>query len=409
MSRSNSHDWTEDSGPRLDRQSPYLRLHHAAIFVSDHDRSLGFYVDQLGFNVVADHRFGEQGRFILVAPPDGTTLLALISPQPNSEQYRFIGRSGLPVFVTEDINAQFNTWLARGVRFRHAPQVAAWGGTFTQFEDLDGNSFALVGWDELSREVEARRRAVAERTEAERRLAQELEFAKQVQARLFPQVTPPLKTLDYAGLCLQARKVGGDYYDFLTLGPERLGLVIGDISGKGMAAALLMANLQANLRSQYASASAEPEQFLQSVNRLFFENTIDSAYATLVFAEYDGNTRCLRYANCGHLSPLVFRRDGNVDRLDSTTTVLGLFSEWECVFDRCQLFAGDTLMLYTDGVTESFSESGEEFGEERLIEAFWAHHQLPPAKLLSALVQEFRNFNSVEQQDDVTLIVARCV
>src|SRR5204863_3354295 len=137
---------------------------------------------------------------------------------------------------------------------------------------------------------EAQRRIMAERLEAERRVSQELEIAKQVQARLFPQRLPPLRTLEYAGVCHQARQVGGDYYDFLDLGRERLGLVIGDIAGKGIAAALLMANLQAHVHNQCATywsrrftplALGQPERFLRSVNGLFYENTTDGAYATL--------------------------------------------------------------------------------------------------------------------------------
>src|SRR5204862_6579951 len=116
---------------------------------------------------------------------------------------------------------------------------------------------------------EAQRRAAAEKLEGERRAAQELEIAKQVQARLFPQTSPPMRTLEYAGICIQARQVGGDYYDFMNLGRERLGFVIGDNSGKGIGAALLMANLQANLRSQSAIALEQPQTFLKSVNQLF--------------------------------------------------------------------------------------------------------------------------------------------
>jgi serine phosphatase RsbU (regulator of sigma subunit) len=144
-----------------------------------------------------------------------------------------------------------------------------------------------VSFDEVTHALEAQRRAIAEKLEFERRLAQELEIAKQVQAQLFPQTSPPLRTLEYAGTCIQARKVGGDYYDFLDLGQERLGFVIGDISGKGIAAALLMANLQANLRSQCAIAVDQPQRFLRSVNQLFCENTPNGAFATLFFAEYD--------------------------------------------------------------------------------------------------------------------------
>src|SRR5262249_57523603 len=126
-----------------------------------------------------------------------------------------------------------------------------------------------VSVDEVAEAVEAQRRAMAERLEAERRAAQELEIAKQVQSRLFPQTLPPLKTLEYAGICRQARQVGGDYYDFLDLGSERLGFVIGDIFGKGNPAALLMGNLQANIRSQCAITLNQPERLLRSVNLLF--------------------------------------------------------------------------------------------------------------------------------------------
>lgn len=164
---------------------------------------------------------------------------------------------------------------------------------------------------------------MANRIEAERRTAQELEFAKQVQARLFPQYLPPLKTLEYAGHCIQAREVGGDYYDFLDLGPGRAGLVLADISGKGISGALLMANLQANLRSQYAVALDDLPRLFGSVNHLLYANTADNRYATLFFGDYDDSTRCLRYANCGHNPPFVLRSDGRLDRLAATAPPAG--------------------------------------------------------------------------------------
>jgi serine phosphatase RsbU (regulator of sigma subunit) len=202
--------------------------------------------------------------------------------------------------------------------------------------------------------------------------------------------------------------VGGDYYDFLDLGRERLGLVIGDIAGKGIAAALLMANLQANLRSQCATALDHPERFLQSVNQLFFENTIDSAYATLFFGEYDDTARRLRYANCGHLSALLLRGDDTLERLASTSTVLGLFKEWDCAIGECGLFAGDTLVLYTDGISESLNAGGEEFGEQGLIEALRRGRGGASAALVESIVDEVQRFGPHEQHDDITLIVARC-
>ncbi|MBV8072785.1 MAG: SpoIIE family protein phosphatase [Acidobacteriaceae bacterium] len=262
--------------------------------------------------------------------------------------------------------------------------------------------------DEISQAVEAYRRALALRLETERRAAQELEIAKQVQARLFPQVFPRLETLEYKGVCLQARHVGGDYFDFLDLGRNRLGIIVGDISGKGIAAALLMANLQANVRSQSAIALEEPQRLLRSVNQLFYSNTTPSAYTTLFFAEYDDRSRCLRYANCGHLSAILLRADGVIEFLSSNCTVLGLFEEWECAIAETHLFCGDVLLLYTDGVTETFNDSDDDFGEQRLIEALKRHRHLCPESTLGEILNEVRNFSSREQHDDITLIVAKC-
>jgi len=211
--------------------------------------------------------------------------------------------------------------------------------------------------------------------------------------------------------------VGGDYYDFIDLGRERLGFVTADISGKGTAAALLMANLQAHLHNQCATywsrpyapfALEQPQRFLLSVNRLFEENTTDNAYATLVFAEYDDAKRRLRYANCGHPAGILLRRNDEVERLDSTSPVLGLFKEWKCGVEERELFPGDTLALYTDGLTEAFNVEGEEFGEERVIEALRRRRELSSPALLASLVDDVRKFAPHEQHDDITVVVARC-
>jgi len=393
---------------RLDSQDPYFCLHFIMIFVRDQERSLRFYVDQLGFRLVVDQRFESGGRWIEIAPPDGNASLSLALATPDSEEYKLIGHDTRIYFITEDVNAKFNEWSGRGVRFHFPPQVPEWGGTFTRFEDVDGNSFGLAGFDELTLGVESQRRTIAQKLESERRAARDLEIARQVQARLFPQRMPAVPTLEYAGACLQAREVGGDYYDFLDLGREQLVLVIGDIAGKGIAGALLMANLQANLRSQCAIAADEPRRFLRSVNQLFYENTADGDYATFFFAEYNDKTKWLRFANCGHLAALLLRRDGTLERLASIATVLGLFEDWDCMLEERQLFPGDTLVLYTDGMTESFNDSGEEFGEQRLIEALQRHRGESSQALVSSLLDEVRQFNPNEQQDDITLIVANC-
>jgi serine phosphatase RsbU (regulator of sigma subunit)/catechol 2,3-dioxygenase-like lactoylglutathione lyase family enzyme len=392
---------------RLDGQDPYLCLHFVIIYVRDQERSLRFYVDQLGFSVAVDHKFDDGRRWIEVTPPDGNANLGLALAEPGTDSDSLISKETLIWFITEDVQRKYNEWSACGVHFQFPPTVPAWGGIHTRFEDPDGNSFGLAGFDELTRGVEAKRRDLAQKIEAERRAAQEIEIAKQVQARLFPQIHPQARTLEYAGLCLQARQVGGDYFDFLDLGQQRLGLVIGDVSGKGIAAALLMANLQANLRSQSASALDHPELFLRSVNRLFFENTVDSAYASLFFAAYDDNSRRLRYANCGHLAGLILRPNNSCVRLNSTGTLLGLFQNWNCSVAECELKEGDLLALYTDGVTEAYNEKGHEFGEETLVERLQHHRDLPCQNLVTALAEDVRNFGPHEQHDDITLIVAR--
>jgi serine phosphatase RsbU (regulator of sigma subunit) len=420
---------TDQSNSTEERRGPYLGVQAVNVYVRELEQSLKFYTDQLGFKVVSDVVIQTGQRLIGVAPPDGATVLTLIAPGPDSEAYQLIGRPTQVVFVTEDVPAQYKEWSKRGVRFGHSPRLRrikyqraqrqdglplapagqpVWGGVFTRFEDPDHNSFALISLDEVSRAIEARRREEGERLEAERRVARELEIAKEVQLRLFPQSSPALKTLEYAGVCVQARQVGGDYYDFLSLGHDRLGLVLGDISGKGIAAALLMANLQGNLRTQYAIALDDPQRFLQSVNELFCDNTPDNAYASLFFGVYDDQAQRLCYANCGHLSALLLRSDGVLDRLESTCTVLGLFRSWSCAIAECRLSAGDTLALYTDGITESFNSDEEEFGEERLISALRRHRDLPPQAALDSIVEEVRCFSRQEQHDDITLIVAQC-
>src|SRR5207245_8847723 len=158
-------------------QSRYRRVLCVNGVGRDQDRSLRCYVDQLGFNLVVDESYESGGRWVAVAPPDGNTVLALITPKRKSEEYKLIGRSRHAVFVTEDVITKYDEWRNRGVRFHQPPRTTLWGGIFTRFDDLDGNSFALVGRDAFVRELDVERRAAAATLEAERRTAQELEIA----------------------------------------------------------------------------------------------------------------------------------------------------------------------------------------------------------------------------------------
>src|SRR5215469_14920099 len=400
---------------------PFLRLNFVTLWVRDQERSRQFFVEKLDFEPIVDVQTPEGDRWIVVAPPaagwlTGTTSaglpgMALVVPPPESAEHDRIGQNTGFSFLTEDVRSLFQEWSRRGIHFPLAPMEPSWGSgqaRYAVFEDVDGNSFSLIEFDQATRTLEAERRAQAARLEAERQAAHELAIAKQVQTRLFPQHQPLIRTLVYDGTCHPARTIGGDYYDFLDLGSHRLGLVVADIAGKGMGAALLMANLQAALRSQCATAGEQPEKFLRSVNQLLYENTAEGDYATLFFAEYDDDTRRLRYSNCGHPPALLVRSDNRLERLGSTCTVVGLFEKWECIMEERELAPGDALLLYTDGVTEARNGEGEEFGEERLLAAARQYSQLALRELLAAVADQARRFSPQEQADDITLIIAKC-
>jgi len=400
---------------------PYLRLNFVTLWVRDQERSRRFFVEKLIFEAIVDVPTPEGGRWIIVAPSAAGWLtetagggfpgIALIVPPEGSEEHLRIGQNTGISFLTENLGSVFEEWSRRGVRFPLLPMEPSWGSgraRYAVFEDVDGNRFSLIEIDEATRTLEAERRAQAARLEAERQAAHDLAIAKQVQTRLFPQRQPAMRTLMYAGICHPARTVAGDYYDFLDLGSGRLGLVLADIAGKGIGAALLMANLQAALRSQCATAWEQPERFLQSVNQLLYENTDEVNYATLFFAEYDDDTRKLRYSNCGHPPALLVRGGEGLVRLEATCTVVGLFEKWECKMEERELAPGDVILLYTDGVTEALNGEGEEFGEERLLEASRQHCQLSLSELLVGVADQARGFSPHEQADDITLIVAKC-
>ena len=248
--------------------------------------------------------------------------------------------------------------------------------------------------------------SMAERIESDRRATQEMDIARQVQAKLLPQKMPPLRTLEYAGACIQARAVGGDYYDFLDLGEGRVGFVLADVAGKGISAALLMANLQAHLRSQSAIVNHDFSRTLELVNRLFYESTETAKYATLFIGVYEDDTRRLRYINCGHNPPVILRGE-QVERLHSTATVLGMFEQWQCEVAEAVIGYNDILAICTDGVLEAANAADEEFGEDGLVAALQAGRNTSAQGLLESVIAKVNEFAPGEQADDLTLIVAK--
>ncbi len=284
----------------------------------------------------------------------------------------------------------------------------------------------MTAWSSFDLAVEAMRRgacdfiqkpwdndrllaAIRKQADSERRRKSELEIAANVQQKLFPRQLQLLKTLDYAAQCLAAREVGGDYYDFLELADHVLGFVLADVSGKGVPAALLMANLQACFRNQPRGALLRPAEALQAVNRHFHQSTEAERFATLFFATYDDRTRRLRFVNCGHVAPLLARADGCVERLEPTATMLGAFREWNCREGEADLHAGDALLIYSDGVTEAGIDHGEEFGEERLSEVLRENRAQPAPVLVQAIVDAVADFSGGARSDDVTVVALRGV
>jgi serine phosphatase RsbU (regulator of sigma subunit) len=144
------------------------------------------------------------------------------------------------------------------------------------------------------------------------------------------------------------------------------------------------------------------------VNHLLYENTAEASYATLFFADYEDSGRRLRYVNCGHCPPILLRSNDTVERLTATATVLGLFDNWKCSVDEVTLTPGDTLVVYSDGVTEAATAEGEEFGDRRLVEILRAQRHLPVSTLLKTIVATVQEFSAGEQADDITLVIARC-
>lgn len=244
---------------------------------------------------------------------------------------------------------------------------------------------------------------LAERMDFSRRMDRELQIAREVQAQLFPKAPPALENAELAAHCAQARSVGGDWYDFLALGPRQVGLVLADVSGKGVHAALRMANLQAHLRSQAGSTPQDPLRALRQVNRLMRDRSSPGQFATLFLGVWSDATRRLSYINCGHNPPLVLRAGGEVEWLESTATVLGVFDDWDCALGRTALAPGDVLLAYSDGVTEAEGDEGL-FGNERLVEAVRARRADGPGAIVDEVLARVQAFEDGPPTDDLTLM-----
>ncbi len=240
------------------------------------------------------------------------------------------------------------------------------------------------------------------------RLENELSIAREVQEQLFPRSLPELPGLELAAICRAARMVSGDYYDFIRLGPARLGIALADISGKGISAALLMASLQAALRSQAAlDGHGGPAQLVGRLNQHLFRNTSDDRYATFFYGVYDAGVKTLTYTNAGHLAPF-FVSDGRVQQLDHGGTVVGLFEDYPYEQTTLKVEPGTVLVAFSDGLTEPENAFGEEFGLARLREEILRQQRVPTKELAENLIASANQWSgAAEQADDMTVVVAR--
>jgi len=226
---------------------------------------------------------------------------------------------------------------------------------------------------------------------------------------MLPRDVRTLSTIRCTGISVPAGTIGGDYYDFLDLGPESLGFVLADISGKGIAAALLVANLQASLRSECARGCRSLSEILHRVNARFFESTLPEQYATLFFGHYDDRRRLMQYINCGHTPAMLVRANGFAERLAATAPPLGMFEKWSCEERVVDLNRNDTLFLYSDGVTEAGIATGEEFGTERLISIIQASRHCDIETTVRRVISGIRTHAPGAASDDVAAVAIRSV
>ncbi|MGB6720897.1 MAG: PP2C family protein-serine/threonine phosphatase [Terracidiphilus sp.] len=240
----------------------------------------------------------------------------------------------------------------------------------------------------------------AERLEAQ---DQELERAREIQQSLLPREVPQLRGIEVSGVWQPARVVSGDYYDVLRLSEHRLGVCIADVAGKGVSAALLMANVQAAVRA-FAGGSASPAELCGKVNLLLHENIAVGKFVTFLYGILDDEERSFRYCNAGHLYPILARA-GSIETPNHGGAVLGVFPGWKYQDSKIDLETGDRLLLFTDGITEAADAQGREFEEKSVAEFAESNRSLSATELKNRLLAKVTAFCGAQFQDDATLLV----
>lgn len=238
-------------------------------------------------------------------------------------------------------------------------------------------------------------------------VSQDWAIACEVQERFMQAPSAGIESLTYSARCRQVRALGGDCYDFFSLPHNRLGLAVGDASGKGLAAALMISNVQSSLRTAASFAANDTAAVLHAVNRQVHASSRADRYATLFFGVFDEATWVLRYANAGHNPPLVIRADGSVVRLEPSGPPVGIFSDSTYEEGEIVLRAGDLIVAYTDGIVEAFNAVDEQWGVQRLLDAVAQSDGRTPDELVDAIFASLNEFSGGDQTDDATVLVAR--
>jgi sigma-B regulation protein RsbU (phosphoserine phosphatase) len=235
----------------------------------------------------------------------------------------------------------------------------------------------------------------------------EFTIARDVQERFMKHPARAIDAVDYSAKCRQAHELGGDYYDFVPLANSRLSLAIGDASGKGLPAALMISNVQSSLRTAGLFTGNDGAAMLSTVNRHVYATSLMERYATLFYAVFDGIDRTLRYVNAGHPLPLVMRRDGSIEWLESSGAPVGMFEDWAYEESRIQLNSGDLVVAFTDGVIEAESPCGELWGMEGLRRAAAENRSRNADDMVQAIFKSMDEFSRGRQTDDATVAVLR--
>ena len=275
--------------------------------------------------------------------------------------------------------------------------------------DVGANDYVTKPFSsgELLARVRGLLRSAEDTRQVRQRFEHDLDAAAQVQERLFPSERPAVHGVDYAGACRPARGVSGDYYDFFLLPSGRLALLLADVCGKGMAAALIAASLRATVRAYAPAADGDCASLLGELNRVLFETTHPNRFATIFYAVYDVAERTLTWVNAGHPPPFLMRGGVVHARLDALTVPAGIGPRVPALQRTVRLEQGDLLLAYSDGIPESQSSGGEELGDSGLAELAANHRELPAGQFCEAILAATQHFAVADQMDDWTVLAAK--